>query len=143
MKFREFKTSSGKLVLGGKNSEQNELLVKQAKDNEIILHTKASGSPFVNIKGKANKKDIKEAAVFCAKYSRDWKKNKKDVEVHYFKGKDIWKGKGMKLGTFGVRKFKKIIVKKEDIEKIEKQKEKQDYKNEKHICFFSARKTEA
>ncbi|MEM4703343.1 MAG: NFACT RNA binding domain-containing protein [Candidatus Pacearchaeota archaeon] len=115
IKLRSLYTSLGKLVLAGKNAEQNEELVKQVKPDEIVLHTKAAGSPFVNIKGNASKKDIKEAAIFCAKYSRDWKKNKKDVEVHYFKGKDIFKSKEMKQGTFGVKKFKKIIVKKEEI----------------------------
>jgi len=115
MNFRKMITSSGKLVLAGKNAEQNEQIIAQAGKDEIILHTKAPGSPFVNIKGKANKKDIKEAAIFCAAYSRDWKKNKKDVVVHYFKGKEIYKTKNMKLGTFGVKKAKEIIVKKEEI----------------------------
>ncbi|MEM2933175.1 MAG: NFACT RNA binding domain-containing protein [Candidatus Pacearchaeota archaeon] len=116
--FRKALTSSGKLMLGGKNAEQNEEIVKQAAKDEVVLHTKAAGSPFVNIKGKASRRDIKEAAIFCAAYSRDWKKNKKDVEVHYFKGKDIFKTKDMALGTFGVKKVKKIIVNKEEIEKF-------------------------
>ena len=103
-------------MLGGKNAEQNEKVVEQAGKDEILLHTKAAGSPFVNIKGKASKKDIKEAALFCAKFSRDWKKNHKDVEVHYFFGKDAFKEKGMKTGTFGVRKVKKIIIKKKELE---------------------------
>src|SRR3989344_5102429 len=117
-KHRWFFTSSGKLVIGGKNAEDNEKVISQVKDSETVLHTKAAGSPFVNIKGKAEKKDIKETGIFCAKYSRDWKTNKKDVEVHVFKGKDIFKKKDMKLGTFGVRKIKKMIVKKKDIENI-------------------------
>lgn len=115
-KFRQAYTSSGKLMLGGKNAEQNEQLVKQVAENETVLHTKAAGSPFVNIKGKASKKDVKEAAIFCAKFSRDWKKNRRDVEVHYFKGKDIFKEKGMRIGTFGVKRVKKIIVKKKELE---------------------------
>lgn len=118
IKFREYKTSSGKLVLAGKSAENNEQLIKQAQKDEIVLHTKKPGSPFVNIKGKASEKDIKEAAVFCARYSQDWRDNKQDVIVHYFKGKDIYKKKGMKLGTFGVKKFKELIVRKKDIEKF-------------------------
>jgi len=118
--FRWFFTSSGLLVIGGKNAEQNEQIVKQAKPKEIVLHTKAAGSPFCNIKGKPNKRDIKEAAVFCARYSREWKKAKgKSIAVHYFKKIDVFKDKNMKTGTFGVKKFKAIAVKKEDIEKIE------------------------
>ena len=118
MKFREFTTSSGKLVLSGKDKETNELLIKQAEKDNWVLHTKEKGSPFAEIKGKANKKDIKEAAIFIARFSQDWKKNKKDVIVHYFKGKDIYKSEGMKTGTFLVRKFKEIKVKKEEIGKI-------------------------
>ncbi len=118
--FRQFFTSSGKLVIAGKNAEQNEQIVKQAKQEERVLHTKAAGSPFCNIKGKANRKDINEAAIFCARYSREWKKaKKKSITVHYFKKKDMFKEEDMKAGTFGVKKFKVIIAKKEDIEKIE------------------------
>jgi len=119
-KFRKFETSSLKFVLAGKDAKSNEELIKQAEKNEIILHTANPGSPFVNIKGKATVKDIKEAAVFCASRSQDWRDNKRDVAVHVFKGEDVYKRKDMKLGTFGVRKFKVIKVKKQDIEQLEK-----------------------
>jgi len=119
IKFRNMTTNSGKIVFAGKDSESNEEIIKQVSGNEFVLHTKAPGSPFVNIKEdnkKVNNKDIKEAAVFCARYSRDWKKNQKDVEVHLFRGTDVYKNKGMKLGTFGVKKFKIIKVKKKEID---------------------------
>jgi predicted ribosome quality control (RQC) complex YloA/Tae2 family protein len=121
--FREFITSSGKHVLAGKDAQSNERLVEQAGTEETVLHTKAPGSPFANIKlkekEKTSKKDIRESAVFCARYSQDWRDNKRDVIVHYFKGKDIYKEKEMKLGTFGVKNTKEIKVKKEEIEKFE------------------------
>ncbi len=122
--FRKFETKSGKKVLAGKTAENNEKLVKQAKKNEYILHTAAPGSPFVNIKNnrtKVTKKDIKEAAIFCATYSRDWKKNKSNVEVHVFKKADVYKEKDMKIGTFGVKKHKTIIIKKKEIGEFEKE----------------------
>jgi len=118
--FRRFMTSSGKAVLAGKNAEQNEEIIEQAEPQEIVLHTAEAGSPFCNIKGKASKDDIHEAAVFCAKYSRDWKKNKKDVIVHYFKACDTYKKKDMKTGTFGVNKLKEIKIKKEELLEAEK-----------------------
>jgi len=122
MKFREFTTTSGKQVLAGKDAESNEKLVEQIGKEEMVLHTARPGSPFVNIKLKENektsKKDIKEAAIFCARYSHDWRDNKKQVIVHYFLGKEIFKIKTMSLGTFGVKKFKEIKVKKEYIEKL-------------------------
>lgn len=120
MKFCEFITSSGKKVLAGKDAKQNEKLVKQFLGEEnIILHTAAPGSPFCIIENlKPSQKDIRETAIFCASKSQDWRDNKKDVIVHYFKGKDVYKKKGMKTGTFGVKKFKEIKVKKEEISKF-------------------------
>ncbi|GBE19914.1 MAG TPA: DUF814 domain-containing protein [Candidatus Pacearchaeota archaeon] len=117
IKFRELTTKAGTTILAGKDEKSNEKLVAQVEKNEEVFHTAAPGSPFVNIKGKAKRGDIKEASIFCAKYSRDWKKNKSDVIIHRFKGKDIYKKKGMKIGTFGVKKVKIIKVKKKDIEK--------------------------
>jgi len=125
MNFRKFKTSSGKLVLGGKNAENNEELLKQVKDKELVLHTEKPGSPFVNIKLEKGKrvteKDIYESALFCAVYSQDWKHNHNNVVVNIFKGENIFKERKMKLGTFGVKKNKKIAVKKKDIENLEKE----------------------
>src|SRR3989344_6019419 len=116
VKFRQYISRQGTLFLAGRDENSNEELIKQAEKDEEVFHTATAGSPFVNIKGKAKAGDIKEAVVFCAKYSREWKKNKKDVLVHRFLGQDIYKGKGMKKGTFGVKKFKVIKVKKEEIE---------------------------
>lgn len=125
MKFRQFTTSSKKIVLCGKSAETNEELLKTSiKPDEIVLHTKAAGSPFCVIKGKASKKDINEAAVFCASYSKAWKTNKGDIEIHYFKGENIFKEKGMKLGTFGVKDAKKILAKKSQILKFIQEKTK-------------------
>ncbi len=125
MKFREFTTTSGKLVLAGKSAESNEELIKQVDDSEYVFHTKEPGSAFVNIKSdknEVNKEDIKQAGVFCARYSQDWRDNKKDIIVHVFLGKDIFKDKKMKSGTFGVKKYKEIKVKKSDVLEFEKDK---------------------
>ncbi len=118
--FRKIITANGTLILAGKNDETNEQLVAQAGKDELVFHTAMAGSPFVNIKGKATDEDIQEAILLCAKYSRTWKKSHKDVEVHQFLGKDIYKRAGMKAGTFGVKNLKVIKVKKEDIEGFEK-----------------------
>jgi predicted ribosome quality control (RQC) complex YloA/Tae2 family protein len=121
MKFREFTTNSGKLVLAGRSAENNEELVKQAGNNEFLIHTKKPGSPFVNIKAdckEVSADDLMQAAIFCARYSQDWRDNKKDVGVHIFTGRDIKKENGMKTGTFGVKRFKEMKVKKSEIEKL-------------------------
>jgi len=120
MNYREFETSSGKKILGGKSAEQNDELVKQyLGTSNKLLHTAEPGSPFCVITElKATKKDIEETAIFCASKSQDWRDNHSNVNVHVFSGKETYKTKGMKSGTFGVRKYSTIKVKKEDIEEL-------------------------
>jgi len=122
MKFRNFILSSGKRIVLGKDESNNEDLVSQVEDDEYVFHTKKPGSPFANIKFEAKKvlkNDLTEGGIICAKFSHDWRDNKKDIVVHVFLGKDIYKKKGMKTGTFGVKNFKEVVVKKTDIEKFE------------------------
>ncbi len=110
--FRWFFTSSGKLVIGGKSDAQNEEVVGSALSNEIVLHTKEPGSPFCVIKELiVDDNDIKEAAIFCACLGKTWKKKAKEVDVHVFRKQQIYKAKGMKKGTFGIKdEMKKIKV---------------------------------
>ena len=118
--FREYVTSSGLRVLGGKSSETNDELVDNATPKDTLLHTNAPGSPFVNVGEKPSKQDINEAAVFCAKFSQDWRDTKRDVVVNMFKRSDMNKETKMKSGTWGVKKSEKIKVKAVDILKYEK-----------------------
>ncbi|MFQ5531285.1 MAG: NFACT RNA binding domain-containing protein [Candidatus Nanoarchaeia archaeon] len=119
MKYREFTTFRGTKVLAGKSAKQNESLVKEfiGKPN-IIMHTARPGSPFCVIPRKAKIGDKKQVAIFCASKSQDWRDNKQDVLMHVFKGKDVYKEKHMKTGTFGVNKLKRIKIKKREIEKF-------------------------
>lgn len=121
-KFRELISKKGTLILAGKNAENNEELIAQVSPDEEVFHTANPGSPFVNIKlkGKASPEDINEAAIFCARYSKNYRDEKGDVIVHRFKGKDVYKRKGMEKGTFGVKKFKAMKIKKKWIEEFEK-----------------------
>lgn len=115
-KLRTHVSKQGTLFLAGRTDKTNEILMSQIKPEEIILHTEMAGSPFVNIKGNPQEGDMKEAAIMCARYSRDYKKNKGDVLVHYFSGKNTHKSKKMKPGTFGVKNAKEIKVKLKEIE---------------------------
>jgi predicted ribosome quality control (RQC) complex YloA/Tae2 family protein len=123
MKFREIELSSGTKIFLGKNAENNDELVEMFKGKEnVIMHTVNPGSPFCVIK-KLNpeKEEIKETAVFCAKYSQDWRDNKKDVKIHVFTGKEIKKPFFAKVGTWKITDKAKVInVKKEEILKLEK-----------------------
>jgi len=116
IRAREYITTSKILVLIGRDRKNNEKLVKEfMKKDNIIMHTSASGSPFCILTDKASKQDISETAIACAKYSQDWKKNKSDVKVHIFTGKDVYKRNNMPAGTFGLKKFKTVNIKKKAI----------------------------
>lgn len=115
MNLRTYISKQGTLFLAGRTDENNEELIAQVKPTEEVFHTKAAGSPFLNIKGSAKHGDIKEAAIMCARYSREWKTNKNDIIIHRFLGSNIHKSRNMKTGTFGVKKVKLIKVKKIDI----------------------------
>jgi len=117
--FRKFVLSSGREVFGGKSAENNDELVRSAKRNDMMLHTNAPGSPFVNIGENPSKDEVKEAAVFCARYSQDWRDNKRDLIVNKFLRSDMKKGILMKAGTWSIKKKENIKVKKADILKLE------------------------
>lgn len=109
--FRWFFTSDNVLVVGGKNDEQNELIIDSfLKPNYTVMHTSLPGSPFCIIQSNnPSKKDIEETAIFCACFSQQWKLGKKLIEIDVFKGENIYKIKSMKTGTFGVKGEKKVI----------------------------------
>lgn len=107
-KYRWFYTSSGKLVVGGKNAGQNDELMKKiinSNQNYFVMHTSHPGSPFSVLMEdieKISKKDLRECAIFTGCFSRAWKEKKKKTEVHLFNSKNIFKKRGMKVGTWGV-----------------------------------------
>ncbi len=119
--FREYATSSGLRVFGGKDAENNDKLVWDAGTKDILLHTSEPGSPFVNVGEDPSKKDIKEAAIFCAKYSQDWRSGKRDIVVGKFLRSDMNKSLKMKAGSWKVKKQESIKVKRSDILKYEKE----------------------
>ncbi|PIN94339.1 hypothetical protein COU53_03975 [Candidatus Pacearchaeota archaeon CG10_big_fil_rev_8_21_14_0_10_30_48] len=134
-KYRWFVTSSDKLVVGGKSAEQNEELVKMCMKGEhldlesrasleewtnkkkkyIVMHTNAPGSPFsIILDENPNQKDLDETAIFTASFSRAWRELKKEVNIDVFLLEQMYKEKGMKVGTFGVlgkRDVKKVPLK--------------------------------
>jgi len=119
MKPRKIKLNSRTEILLGKNAESNDELMKEFKGKEnIIIHTKAPGSPFGVIqKIRPSKAEIYLSGSIIAGYSQDWRDNKKDVVVDVFTGKDISKKFWMKKGMWNVRNAKVIKIRKKDIKK--------------------------
>jgi predicted ribosome quality control (RQC) complex YloA/Tae2 family protein len=88
-KFRWFTTSDGFLVVAGKDSVSNEVLIKKyTKQEDIVFHAEITGSPFVVIKteGKeVSEAALKEAAEAAASYSRAWRENAGTAVVYWVK----------------------------------------------------------
>lgn len=86
-KFRWFTTSDGFLVVAGKDSVSNEVLIKKyTKQEDIVFHAEITGSPFVVIKteGKeVSEAALKEAAEAAASYSRAWRENAGVADVYW------------------------------------------------------------
>ncbi len=109
--FRWFFTQGGSLVIGGKSDKQNEIVLKEfLKPEYIVMHTSSPGSPFCIIqKENPTDNDLEECAIFCACFSKQWKSKEKIISIDIFKGKQVYKIKGMKTGTFGVKGEKKTM----------------------------------
>lgn len=127
-RYRWFFTSSGKLVIGGKSAEQNDSLLKKltAQPHDFfVLHTSSPGSPFAIIlekKSQVNPEDIKEAAIFTACFSQQWKSRVKSAQVDIFSLSQLSKSPLLKTGTWQVKgKIKKIKVKLELFLKVQSQ----------------------
>jgi predicted ribosome quality control (RQC) complex YloA/Tae2 family protein len=119
-RFRYF-IKKDTLIVGGKSRSSNEELLKNYLDKEdLVFHTQARGSPFFLIKG-GNRAYLEFTSTATAFYSKEWKNTKKDIEVMYVKGNQIYKDKGMNSGTFGVRNDKNVlIIKKKNIESFKR-----------------------
>lgn len=71
-RFRWFETSDGVLVIGGRDADQNEELVKKYMEGgDTFVHADVHGGSVVIVKGTTERMD--EVAQFAASYSNFWK----------------------------------------------------------------------
>jgi len=108
-KFRWFLTSSGTLVVGGRDATTNEVVIKKHTDkSNLVFHTDMAGSPFFVIKSdKASKEDIEETADATVTFSRAWKNGLSTNKVFYVKPEQVTKeantGEYLTKGAFMIR----------------------------------------
>ena len=118
-KFRWFITSTGFLVIGGRDATTNEIIIKKHTDNDdFVFHTDLSGSPFFVIKkqlevhdikhsSKIDKETLKEVADATASYSKTWKMGLSNSPVFYVKPDQVSKeantGEYLTKGAFMIR----------------------------------------
>lgn len=107
-KFRWFITTSGMLVVGGRDATSNEIIIKKHADKgDLVLHTDMAGSPFFVIKAEGKPIDaqtLREAADATATFSRAWKLGLQSQDVFYVKPNQVSKsaqsGESLGKGAF-------------------------------------------
>ncbi|WP_265108163.1 ribosome rescue protein RqcH [Halosolutus halophilus] len=118
-RFRWFHTSDDFLVIGGRNADQNEELVKKYLERgDKVLHTQAHGGPVTVLKAtdpsEASSGDIEipetsieEAAQFAVSYSSVWKDGRYAGDVYAVDSDQVSKtpesGEYLEKGGFAVR----------------------------------------
>ena len=84
-KFHWFYTSGNRLVIGGKNAKQNDLVfARHMDDTDLFFHADIQGGTVVILKDgtNANEEAKKEAAQFAASFSNAWKNGNASVDVY-------------------------------------------------------------
>ena len=107
-KFRWFISSEGFLVIGGRDSTSNEIVVKKHTEaNDLVFHTDMAGSPFFIVKSEnktIGEKTKEEAADATCTFSRAWKLGLQTSSVFYVNPDQVSKktksGEYMGKGAF-------------------------------------------
>ena len=117
-RFRWFRTTDGFLVLGGRNADQNEELVKKyTEPSDRFFHAQAHGAPVTVLKATepdepARNVEIpdssrEEAAQFAVSYSSVWKDGKFEGDAYEVDPDQVSKtpesGEYIEKGSFVVR----------------------------------------
>jgi predicted ribosome quality control (RQC) complex YloA/Tae2 family protein len=116
-KFRWFRSSDSFLVIGGRDSTTNEILIKRHMEpHDLVFHAEILGAPFVLIKTEGEtppERTIKEAAQLAASYSRAWKEMLTALNVYWVNPDQVSKtppsGQFLKKGSFMIRGTKNFV----------------------------------
>ncbi len=109
-KFRWFTSSDGFLVVAGKDTVSNEVLIKKyTTEEDVVFHAEITGAPFVAIKSEGkpvSEQALHEAGEFAASFSRAWRENAGTADVYWVKVDQLSKsgpsGESVPHGAFFV-----------------------------------------
>jgi len=116
-KLRWFLSSDGFLVIGGRDANTNEIVVKKyMEDNDIYFHSDIHGAPSVVVKSEGREipeTTIEEAASFAASYSSAWSKGFGSQDVYWVHPDQVSKtpqsGEFVPKGAFIIRGSRNYI----------------------------------
>ncbi len=109
-KFRWFTSSDGFLVVAGKDTVSNEVIVKKYTTQEdVVFHAEISGAPFVVVKAEGktiSEQTLREAGEYAASFSRAWRENAGSADVYWVKLDQLSKsgpsGESVPHGAFAI-----------------------------------------
>lgn len=93
-KFHWFYTGKGKLAVGGRSAQQNDILYsKYFEDNDLFFHAEIQGASAVILKdgASATENELKECAQFAACYSKAWTSNASSIDVYCMRKEQVSK----------------------------------------------------
>jgi predicted ribosome quality control (RQC) complex YloA/Tae2 family protein len=111
-KFRWFFTTNNYLVIAGRDSRNNEVLVKKhMDDNDVYFHAEIHGAPHVVLKNPKKEEipeeDRLEAATFAGMFSSAWKSKIFSIDVYSTTPDQVTKtantGESIGTGAFVIR----------------------------------------
>ncbi len=106
--FHWFYTSEGKLAVGGKNAQQNDIVYKKhMEDNDLFFHADIQGASAIILKNGADstEEEMREVAQFAASFSNAWKNGNASVDVYAVKKEQLSKasqGGYIPVGAFAI-----------------------------------------
>lgn len=110
-KYRWFYTSDGFLVIGGRDADQNEEIVKKYMDKkDVFFHAQAHGAPITVVKTEGREitpEAISEVAQFAVSYSSVWKSGQFSGDCYWVRPEQVSKtpesGEYVAKGAFIIR----------------------------------------
>ena len=85
-KFRWFRTSGGRLAIGGRDAASNSILVRRhMEEGDTVYHANLFGSPFFILKGGKGQTDeeVREVAQATVAFSSAWKTGLGSAEAYW------------------------------------------------------------
>jgi len=109
-KFRWFTSSDGFLVVAGKDTVSNEVLIKKyTAQEDAVFHAEIAGAPFTVVKAEGKpipEQTLLEAGEYAASFSRAWRENAGSADVYWVKVDQLSKsgpsGESVPHGAFAV-----------------------------------------
>jgi len=116
-KLRWFLSSDGFLVIGGRDANSNEIVVKKYMEtNDIYFHSDIHGAASVVIKSESRdipETTINETAIFAASFSSAWTKGFGSQDVYWVRPEQVSKtpqsGEYVAKGAFIIRGSRNYI----------------------------------